>query len=81
MTLKELIESGRDLLTRNEAAELLRLKPHTLAVWGTKGWYTKELPVIRLSRTAVRYRREDVERFIDSRAGKPMEETPSWAAA
>lgn len=72
MTLKELIDSGRDLLTRKEAAELLLLKPNTLAVWATKGWYAKELPVVRLSRTAIRYRRLDVERFISSRSGNPI---------
>ena len=76
MTLKDLIESGRDLLTRKEAAELLLLKPQTLATWATKGWYSTELPVVRLSRSATRYRREDVERFIASRTGKSREDMP-----
>lgn len=76
MTLKEMIDAGRDLLTRREAAELLLLKPNTLAVWATKGWYSKELPVVKLSRTVVRYRRADIERFIANRAGKTLAEMP-----
>lgn len=48
---------------------MLRLRPNTLAVWATKGRYAKELPVIRLGRNVVRYRRSDVERFIDLMAG------------
>lgn len=58
-----------ELLTRKEAAFMLRLRPNTLAVWATKGRYAKELPVIRLGRNVVRYRRSDVERFIDLMAG------------
>lgn len=73
MTLKELIDAGRDLLTRTETAELLRLKPDTLAVWAAKGWYSNELPIVRIGNRQVRYRREDVERFIASRTGKPVE--------
>lgn len=76
MTLKEMIDAGRDLLTRREAAELLLLKPNTLAVWATKGWYSKELPVVKLSQTCVRYRRADIEQFIANRTGKTLAEMP-----
>lgn len=77
MTLKELIDSGRDLLTRKEAAELLLLKPQTMATWATKGWYSKELPVVRLSSRCVRYRRADVEKFIETQAGRAVSELPT----
>lgn len=73
MTIQELIDSGRDLLTREEAAQALTVKTTTLAAWATKGWYSKELPIVRVGNRAVRYRREDVERFIANRTGKPVE--------
>jgi len=62
---------AHDLLTRKEAAYLLRLRPNTLAVWAVKGRYAKELPVIQLGRNLIRYRRSDIERFIEGRAGVP----------
>ncbi len=49
------------LLTRAEAAEMLGLKPQTLAVWALTGRF---LPVVKLGR-AVRYKRSDVEQFIE----------------
>lgn len=58
-----------DLLTRKEAAYLLRLRPNTLAVWAVKRRFAKELPIIRLGKNLIRYRRSDIERFIESRAG------------
>jgi Helix-turn-helix domain len=53
-----------DLLTRKEAAYLLRLRPNTLAVWAVKKRFENELPVIRLGRNLIRYRRADIERFV-----------------
>lgn len=58
-----------DLLTRKEAAYLLRLRPNTLAVWAVKRRFDKDLPIIRLGRNLVRYRRSDILRFIELRAG------------
>ncbi len=58
-----------DLLTRKEAAYLLRLRPNTLAVWAVTHRFDKDLPVIRLGRNLVRYRRSDILRFIEQRAG------------
>ncbi len=49
------------LLTRQEAAELLGLRPQTLAVWAMDGRY---LPVVRVGSRAVRYRSEDIEEFV-----------------
>lgn len=61
-----------DLLTRKETAYLLRLRPNTLAVWAVKGRFAKELPIIRLGNNLIRYRRRDVEAFINSRMEAPL---------
>ena len=50
------------LLTRAEAAELLGLKPQTLAKWSMTGIH---LPVIRLGSRATRYALSDVMAFIE----------------
>lgn len=55
-----------ELLTRKEAAYLLRLRPNTLAVWAVKRRFARELPIIRLGRNLIRYRRSDVDRIIES---------------
>ena len=57
-----------ELLTRKEAAYLLRLRPNTLAVWAVTRRFDKELPVIRLGRNLIRYRRSDILRFINQQA-------------
>lgn len=54
------MEKNENLLTRREAAELLGLKPQTLAVWAVSGKY---LPYVRCGRAA-RYKRSDIEQFI-----------------
>jgi phage terminase Nu1 subunit (DNA packaging protein) len=53
-----------ELLTEKEVAELLRLRPRTLQDWRQRG---VALPYIRYTERGIRYRRRDVERFIDSR--------------
>ena len=53
-----------DLLTRAEAAEYLGLKEQTLACWASQHRYG--LPYVRLGRS-VRYKRADLDRFIESR--------------
>lgn len=55
---------ARQLLTRDEAAEYLNVRPQTLALWHSTGRYA--LPVIKVGR-AVRYRIADLEAFIASR--------------
>ncbi len=52
----------RDILNSAEAAEYLRVTPHTLAIWRSEKRY--DLPFARVGRF-VRYRREDLRRFID----------------
>ncbi len=54
---------GDELLNRNQTAALLGLKPQTLASWLTNHRYP--LPVIKIGRNCVRYRRSDIERFLD----------------
>ena len=49
------------LLTREEAATYLGLKPHTLGVWQCTGRYN--LPCIKIGRLA-KYRKEDLDDFI-----------------
>jgi predicted site-specific integrase-resolvase len=50
------------LLTRSEAAELLKLRPQTLAKWSLTGLH---LPVVRVGTRAVRYKLSDVRRLIE----------------
>jgi excisionase family DNA binding protein len=52
------------LLTENETAEYLQIKPNTLATWRSTKRY--RLPFIRVGRV-VRYRVEDLERFLTER--------------
>lgn len=49
------------LLTRNEAAQYLGIKPQTLAVWFSTQRYP--LPVVKVGRCA-KYRRSDLEAFV-----------------
>jgi predicted site-specific integrase-resolvase len=49
------------LLTRKEAADLLGLKPQTLAKWAMTG---KNLPVVKLGNRTTRYLYADVISFI-----------------
>ena len=56
--------TGTKLLTRNEAAEFLGVKPQTLATWHITGKYG--LPVVKVGRS-VRYRLADLERWISER--------------
>lgn len=52
------------LLTEKEAADYLGIAPATLCVWRCTRRYP--LPFLKVGRS-VRYRPEDVERFIESR--------------
>jgi hypothetical protein len=55
------------LLTRAEAADLLRLKPQTLGKWAMTG---RHLPVVHVGRSA-RYRLSDVQRLIEQGSPEP----------
>jgi excisionase family DNA binding protein len=51
----------KQLLTEDETAEVLAIKPQTLASWRCRG--VNDLPFIKIGR-AVRYRRSDLEAFM-----------------
>ncbi len=53
-----------ELLTREEAATYLGLRPQTLATWTCEGRYN--LPFIKVGRS-VRYRRSDLDAWLASR--------------
>lgn len=52
------------LLSREEAAKFLGVKPNTLACWASTKRY--QLPMIKVGRV-VRYRLADLERWLESR--------------
>jgi len=52
------------LLTREDAADLLSIRPQTLALWASTKRY--DLPYVKVGR-AVRYRLSDIEQFLKSR--------------
>lgn len=60
-------ESNVDLLVEREAAAILTIKPRTLTVWRQQGIGPK---YIKLG-TAVRYRRADVEAWLQARTVDP----------
>ena len=49
------------LLTANQTAELLKLRPQTLAKWRMTG---RHLPVVRIGDRSVRYRLVDVLAYL-----------------
>lgn len=53
-----------ELLTREQAAAYLGVRPQTLAVWASTGRYS--LPMVRVGRS-VRYRVADLERWLTAR--------------
>jgi excisionase family DNA binding protein len=61
------------LLTREEAARYLSIRPQTLAVWASTRRYN--IPYVRVGR-AVRYRRSDLDAWLRERTvgeGSSME--------
>jgi excisionase family DNA binding protein len=54
----------RDLVTEQEAAEILKIAPGTLSVWRSTGRYS--IPFIKVGRR-VRYRRADLDAWLESR--------------
>ena len=66
------------LMPRAEATEYLGLKPGTLEAWASRG--SVNLPYIKLGR-AVRYRKSDLDRFIEAnRATGTLEHAGSRGA-
>lgn len=59
-----MVTNGPTLLNRAQAAELLGVKPQTLATWHITGRYG--LPLIKVGRS-VRYRLADLEKWLTAR--------------
>lgn len=53
-----------ELVSRERAAEMLGVKPQTLACWHTRGQYG--LPVVKIGRLA-KYKLTDIAMFIEQR--------------
>lgn len=53
----------RPLISREEAANYLGVKPHTLAVWKSEGRYN--IPVVKVGRKCM-YDVDELDRFRDS---------------
>lgn len=51
-----------DLLTATEVAEAFGIDRTTVSRWGTRG----VIPVVKVGKGFVRYRRDDVERLLQS---------------
>ena len=65
------------LLTRDEAADFLGLKPQTLAVWHSLG---KDVPrMVKMGRS-VRYRISDLEQWIEGRTVRTTAEAEALGA-
>jgi len=61
-----------DLMTSEEVAQLLRVKVTTVRRWYREG----KLPGARLGK-AIRFRRDDVERWVNDRFGSEPQ-LPLW---
>ncbi len=55
-------KAAERLMTRQEAAEFLGLKPQTLNNWAVE---QRHFPVIKIGGRCVRYRLSDLQRFIE----------------
>lgn len=64
MTIQAIVQTSRDLLSEQEAAELLTVSPGTLSVWRSTGRYN--LPFLKVGRM-VRYRRADLIAWLEAR--------------
>lgn len=67
-------ESDRQLLDPTETAKILGVKRQTLALWRATKRYP--LPYIKVGRS-VKYRRADVEAFLEGRRVVPVVNEPS----
>lgn len=59
-----MLATSESLLTDLQAAQILNIKPQTLAVWRCTGRH--DLPFVRCGR-AIRYRLSDLEAWVNAR--------------
>jgi len=63
-SINEILQRTRELLDERQAAEVLQVAPGTLSVWRSRGRYN--IPFIKVGHL-VRYRRADLETWLESR--------------
>lgn len=63
-SIGEIVQRGHDLLDEKKAAEFLSVAPGTLSVWRSVGRYS--IPFLKVGHL-VRYRRSDLEAWLESR--------------
>lgn len=76
--LEQKAEAARtvsEMLTPEQAAEYLGLKPQTLAVWRSTGRYS--IPFVKVGRNT-RYHKADLDKFLEQRTIAHTGETASW---
>jgi DNA-binding transcriptional MerR regulator len=61
-TQKAATQTAADLLTDAQAAEILTIEPRTLRLWRN----TRALPFLRITPRVIRYRRADLESWLDA---------------
>jgi len=59
-----ILSADSELLTREQAARYLGVKPQTLAVWHTT--HRHKIPLIKVG-SKVRYRKSDLDAWLESR--------------
>jgi len=64
-----------EMLTTEQAAKYLGLKPSTLAIWRSTGRYP--VPFVKVGRNT-RYRKADLDKFLEQRTIAHTGETASW---
>lgn len=64
ISLQQIAQVDRDLLTEAEASQLLGMAPGTLSVWRSTGRH--ELPFVKVGRS-VRYSRKALDAWLQAR--------------
>lgn len=70
-----IIQALAALWTRKQVAGRLQTCIHTIARYTKRGW----LPCVVINRRVIRYRQEDVERFIEEAMTGNCGSTPAWS--
>jgi excisionase family DNA binding protein len=66
------LDAGR-LLKVNEVAEMIGVSPKTVYGWV----YQRAIPFVKPSRTTLRFRRNDIEAWLDERSVAPTHSSKS----